>query len=266
MPSTRTWLVVLASLIGLVIACGITLSLLFSRAEAAGRLPSLSVVMPLRILAMLGIAAAIACVAPLMVRSFIGGQRRVGNANEPRVAWVAQHEAGVVGGLWLVWAAGLVVALPAFIGEMKRAGFTSLVPPADEVTPLAPGLTSTVTTPAAGTSEHTALLTAIRARLGSTSRFKVDHVRAAGTWAFLRATEVVPLDGGEEQETDLTVAALLSTNPQGTWQVIEIWTLPGDARLPMAEFRRRLGIFQMSAGLPWALFPDDIRPDTAGVR
>ncbi len=147
MPSTRTWLVVLASLIGLVIACGGALTLLFSRAEASGGLPSLSVVMPLRILAMVAIAAAIACVPPLMMRSFVGAQRRIGNRDEPRVAWVAQHETGVVGGLWLVWGAGLLVALPALVGEMRRAGFTSLVPPADQVAPLAPGLTATVTTP-----------------------------------------------------------------------------------------------------------------------
>jgi hypothetical protein len=67
-------------------------------------------------------------------------------------------------------------------------------------------------------------------------------------------------------DADLTVAALLSTDARGTWEVIEIWTLPGEARLPMTEFRRRLGVFQVTAGLPWALFPDDIRPDTAGVR
>ena len=266
MPSTRTWLVVLAALVGLVAASGATLGVLFTRAEAAGGLPSLSVVMPLRILAMLGIAAAIACVPPLMVRSFLGAQRRIGMADEPRVAWVARHEAQVVGGLWLVWGAGLLVALPAFVGEMKRAGFTSLVPPADEVVPLAPGVTPTVTTPAAGSPERAALLDAVRARLGTSSRFEVDHVRAAGTWAFLRATEVVPLDGGEEQETDLTVAALLSRSPAGDWQVNEMWTLPGDARLPMAEFRRRLGVYQVAGGLPWALFPDDVRPDTVGVR
>jgi len=204
-----------------------------------------------------------------MIRTFVGGQRRIGMGEEPRVAWVAQHEARVVGGMWLLWGTGLVIALPALVGEMKRAGFTSLVPPADEVAPIAPGVTSTVATPAAGTPERTAILDAVRARLGTTSRFRVDHVRTAGTWAFLRATEVVPLDDGE-QETDLTVAALLSTSfgtgPGGAWQVIEIWTLPGDGRLPMAEFRRRLGVYQAGGGLPWALFPDDVRPDTAGVR
>ena len=76
----------------------------------------------------------------------------------------------------------------------------------------------------------------------------------------------MPLEGGEQQETDLTVAALLSTGPAGAWQVVEVWTLPDDARLPLAEFRRRLGVFQAAGGLPWALFPDDLRPDTSGVR
>ena len=197
MPSTRTWLVVLASLVGVVIASGVALDALFSRAAAAGGLPSLSIVMPLRITAVVAIAAAVACVPPLMVRSFVGGQRRIGNADEPRVVWVAQHEAGVLGALWLVWGAGLAIAMPALVGEMKRAGFTSLVPPADEVAPVAPGVVSTVSAPAAGTPERTALLDAVRARLGTESRFEVDHVRTAGTWAFLRATEVVPLEGGE---------------------------------------------------------------------
>jgi hypothetical protein len=60
----------------------------FSRAEAAGRLPVLPIVMALRIAAMLSIAAAIACVPPLMVRSFVNGQRGFGNAAEPRVSWM----------------------------------------------------------------------------------------------------------------------------------------------------------------------------------
>ncbi|MDF1505201.1 hypothetical protein [Roseisolibacter sp. H3M3-2] len=260
MPSTRTWLVVLASLVGVVVACGVALSVLFARAEAAGGLPSLSAVMPLRVVAVLGIAAAIACVPPLMVRSFVGGQRRAGNADAARVAWVARHEAGVVGALWLVWGAGLLVALPSLLGEMKRAGFTSLVPPADAAAPVAPGVTATVTTPGDPSATRAALLDAVRARLGVDTHFRVDHVRAAGTWAFLRATEVVPLDGGEQQETDLTVAALLSTDAAGAWQVVELWSLPDDQRLPMPEFLRRLGAYQAAAGLPAALFPDDLRP------
>jgi hypothetical protein len=266
MPSTRTWLVVLASLLGVVLAAAGALHLLFARAAAGGAMPSLSVVMPLRIAAVAAIAAAIACVPPLAVRSFVGGQRRIGRGDAPRVAWVTRHEAGLVGAVWLVWLAGLAAGLPALVGEMRRAGFTSLAPPADEPAPVAPGVTTSVTVPAAGTRARTALLDAVRARLGTASRFRVDHVRAAGTWAFVRATEVVPLDGDEEQETDLTVAALLSTSGDGAWQVVEIWTLVDDARLPMAEFRRRLGVYQAAGGLPPALFPDDLRPDAAGPR
>jgi hypothetical protein len=116
-----------------------------------------------------------------------------------------------------------------------------------------------VTTPAQGSKQRSALLAAVRLRLKTSSRFKVDHVRVAGRWAFLRATEIVPLDGGEQQETDLSVAALLEQPAtSATWRVVEIWTLPGASEHPLESFKRRVHERLRVERLPTALLPDDL--------
>lgn len=123
----------------------------------------------------------------------------------------------------------------------------------------APGAATRPTAPAAGSPQRTAILSAVRRRLKTSSRFKVDHVRVAGRWAFIRATEVVPLDGEELQETDLSVAALLE-QPAGTtsWRVAEYWTLPTEGERPLAEFKRRVRERLRVERLPSALLPDDL--------
>jgi hypothetical protein len=116
-----------------------------------------------------------------------------------------------------------------------------------------------ITTPGVGSEERAMLLAAVRRQLKTSSRFKVDHVRVAGRWAFLRATEIVPLDGNEQQETDLSVAALLQ-RPDGStdWRVAEYWTLPGESEHPLADFKRRVHERLRVELLPTALLPDDL--------
>ena len=117
------------------------------------------------------------------------------------------------------------------------------------------------TTPGPGSSQRTALLDALRRQLKSTSRFKVDHVRVAGRWAFVRATEVVPLDGNELQETDLSIAALLEQpagSPAGGWRVADYWTLPGESERPLAAFTRRVRERVRVEGLPTGFLPGDL--------
>jgi hypothetical protein len=116
-----------------------------------------------------------------------------------------------------------------------------------------------VTTPAAGSPARTGILAAVRRQLATSSRFKVDHVRVAGRWAFVRATEVVPLDGGEQQETDLSVAALLE-QPAGSprWIVREYWTLPSEDERPLATFRRRVHERLRAERIPSSMIPDDL--------
>jgi hypothetical protein len=118
-----------------------------------------------------------------------------------------------------------------------------------------------VVTPGPGSPERTAILDALRMRLKTTSRFKVDHIRTAGEWAFIRATETVQLEGDEQQETDLTVAALLEkpkASTTGWWRIADMWTLPENDTKPLADFARRVRQRVTAERLPTALLPDDL--------
>jgi len=118
-----------------------------------------------------------------------------------------------------------------------------------------------VTIPGRGSPQRSAILSSIRRQLSTSAQFRVDHIRIAGPFAFVRATEVDALDRGELQETDFTVAALLqlSTTPAtSAWRLLDYWTLPGERERPLADFRRRLHALQRAKRLPAALFPDDL--------
>lgn len=137
--------------------------------------------------------------------------------------------------------------------------------PADRTPPPAatrPADTSVVRRPAAGSAERAALMNAVRAAVQTTSRFRVHDMRVAGAWAFVHATEVVELDGGELQETDLTAMALLQRangTPTGQWTVVELWTLPDEERRSHADFGRVVRERQRGAGFPAGLLPDELR-------
>lgn len=105
------------------------------------------------------------------------------------------------------------------------------------------------------------ILDALRQRLNMQTRFKVDHIRMAGVWAFVRATEVVELDKGELQETDLTVSALLELPKADPtkFRVVEVWTLPDEQTHPFTEFIRKVRERVRRERLPVALLPEDFR-------
>lgn len=113
--------------------------------------------------------------------------------------------------------------------------------------------------PPAGSAERTAILDRLRQRLGTRARFQVHALRVASSWAFVHATEVVPLEHGEVQETDLTAMALLERRGAARWTVVELWTLPTDERRSHADFLRAVGRRQRSAGFPEELVPEDVR-------
>jgi hypothetical protein len=113
-----------------------------------------------------------------------------------------------------------------------------------------------VDSPPAGSMMHELVLNAVRRELGITSTLQADHLRTWGPWAFVRANEVLRV-GGERQETDLTVLALLARRRQ-RWYVVDSWTLPGDAQRPYAEFVRRVRKAQNAGHLPDELFPADL--------
>ncbi len=113
------------------------------------------------------------------------------------------------------------------------------------------------TTPPPGSPQRAALLDAVRAALGlnpRASRFKVSHLRSAGNWAYFEGNEVVPLDGREWQETDLTVKALLA-HGKGGWRVSLKWTLPGDDTHPLRRFERQLADKRDQDKIPEGIFP-----------
>ncbi|MGO9061806.1 MAG: hypothetical protein ACLQU2_31215 [Candidatus Binataceae bacterium] len=56
---------------------------------------------------------------PTMVKLFLAGQATIGNAGKGPIKFLDRHQVGVIWGFWIVWGAGLAIALPTMI----RAGF-----------------------------------------------------------------------------------------------------------------------------------------------
>jgi len=115
-----------------------------------------------------------------------------------------------------------------------------------------------VRTPGAGSAARTAILDAVRKRVGVTSKFKVGHVRATDRWAFVRCVEVIA-DGEQLQETDLDIAALLERKGSAgapRWEVVELWSLSTDSEKPYTPFARRVRERARNARIPTALFPE----------
>lgn len=54
-----------------------------------------------------------------MVKIFLAGQASIGNAEKGPIRFIEAHQVGVIWGFWLLWVAGLAVALPT----MVRTGF-----------------------------------------------------------------------------------------------------------------------------------------------
>lgn len=117
-------------------------------------------------------------------------------------------------------------------------------------------------TPAQGSPERKALLDAVRARLKIKSQFKVNHLKAGGEWAYFDGGEVVDAGGGELQETDLSVRALLARKKTAAgkhvWAVVEIWTLPTNDQLSSDAFAARLRRRRGASNIPASIFPPDL--------
>jgi hypothetical protein len=237
-----------------------------------GRTPA-----PLRWLGIACIVGLFLSAPALMIKSFVAGQRRVGNADLAMVRAAQRNEVALVVGSWVLMGAALALAWPTIKRDIAAgrqsdampaaAGATSadlaavMAPPPSSVPESESRADDPVVTPAAGSPERAAILDALRTRLKTKSRFKVDHIRTSGGWAFVRATEIVELEGNEQQETDLTVAALLELpkgSTTGWWRIADYWTLPGNDQRPLAEFGRRVKQRLAAERLPRALLPGDL--------
>ena len=231
---------------------------------------------PLRWLGIACIVGIFLSVPALMIKSFVAGQRRIGNGELPMVRGVERNQASLIIGSWMLIGAALAMAWPTIrrdlAAERRANAMTASViasaadvaamsaPPPSPVPESESRVDDPVVTPAAGSPERSAILDALRTRLKTKSRFKVDHLKLAGDWAFVRATEIVQLEGNEEQETDLTVAALLE-RPRGSttgwWRIADIWTLPDNDAKPLSDFSRRVRQRIAAERLPVALLPED---------
>lgn len=233
------------------------------------------------------LAGIFACIPPLVIKLFVAAQLRIGNGAQPMVQTLQQHQTGITFGVWSLIVVALVMALPRIRADIAADNVAALsaaaaasAPAADSTMGIStnplPGDalpvgttaadttradTTPVLTPGAGSKTRTAILDALRYRLKMNGRFRVDHIRTYNSWAFVRATEVVELDKGELQETDLTVSALLELPANSTiaaWRIVELWTLPDNDKLSMADFMRGVRAKQRTNHLPNALFPDDL--------
>ena len=262
MGSTRMWIL-------LFVAQLVTLGLLAALGPAASATPAL------RYIGIVCIAGIFACVPPIMVKLFVAGQIRIGNGELAMVRSLQRHETMVIIAVWAMIAAALAMAMPQILSDIRAEREANDLAAAYAVAPIAapsasaaaaspPPEQQSVSTPGPGSPERTAILDALRKRLKTTSRFKIDHIRIASSWAFVRATEVVELEKGELQETDFTVSALLELpkgSTTGWWRIADMWTLPGEREQPLAEFTRRVRSRQRAERLPNALFPDDLLAD-----
>ena len=208
----------------------------------------------------------------------------------PLIGWLlieyGPERSVVFAAYWLVMSIAFAVAMPLFRRRRSLAmaatlgGLTAIVVTAVVFVGLLFGFTararaatpldsrelrtewlqpqdSAVRTPAAGSAMRTAILDAVRAKVGVRSRFKVSHVRTTDRWAFIRCVEVVN-DGEQLQETDLDVAALLERQPGAKgagWKVAELWALSEDQERPYAAFARRVRDRARTNRIPGALFP-----------
>jgi len=238
-----------------------------------GRTPA-----PLRWLGIACIVGIFLSAPVVMIKSFVAGQRRVGNAELGMVRGVQRNEVALIAGSWVLMGAALAMAWPTIRRDIAAERRANAMPTGTGATagdveaamsaPLAYAVPESasraddpVVEPAAGSPERAAILDALRTRLKTKSRFRVDHIRMSGEWAFVRATEVVELDGNEEQETDLTVAALLE-KPKGSttgwWRIADYWTLPDNDAKPLPEFTQRVKQRISAERLPKTLLPEDL--------
>ncbi|MEO8294893.1 MAG: hypothetical protein ABI613_05195 [Gemmatimonadota bacterium] len=113
-----------------------------------------------------------------------------------------------------------------------------------------------IATPAVGSAARRAILSTIRSHLGVESKFQVQHLKTSSRWAYIRASEIVD-DSASQQETKLSIATLLERGANG-WNVVELWSLPGEEYFSFAEFTRVIRERQTRDHIPAALFPPEL--------
>jgi hypothetical protein len=107
----RYWLLLCGGNLAALVVLSIIGNTLESRGVSIDRWP----VIPrtaLRGFGLLALVGFVVSVPPTMMKLFIAGQLKIGNADHPMVGFLQRHETGVVRGVWIVWLAGTLIALP----------------------------------------------------------------------------------------------------------------------------------------------------------
>ena len=147
--------------------------------------------------------------------------------------------------LRVAWVVVAALALLAGIAFSAVAAFAQSAPAA-------------ASEPAAGSPARKAILNAVRGALmiaaTGESRFKVFHLKTAGSWAYFEGNEIVHAGGAEWQETDLTAQALLQQEG-GAWRVRALWSLPTNESHSLQAFQRQVTELRQRSRIPAAIFP-----------
>src|SRR5688572_25764776 len=167
MGSTRFWLILL---LGQIAVLAVLAALGESRTTA-----------PLRWLGIVCIVGIFLSAPALMIRSFVAGQRRIGNGGLSMVRGVERNEVGLIVGSWILMGAAFAMAWPTIrrdiAAEHRANAMTTPVetsaadvaatsaPPPSPVPESESRVDDPVVTPAAGSPERAAILDALRTRL-----------------------------------------------------------------------------------------------------
>ena len=208
-------------------------------------------------------------IPPLVVKAFVAAQIRIGNGDVALVRGLSQHEVAVVLGVWLMIAAALWMALPQIQKDIREEQAAAAIGNGDALATDTLAYTVAgserrpevhVATPSADSPQYAAIIDALRPRLKSGGSFRVDHIRVASNWAFVRATETVATAGGAAHATDNSIAALLelpAASTSGWWRIAELWTSVSDSTAPIGDFTPRVKRRLRAEGLPVSMLPND---------
>jgi hypothetical protein len=113
MMAVRTWGIMAAASVVMMVATAVVGSILEARGSAS---PSVKIaVIVSGVSAFVVLAAAI---PPLALRAFLAGQVAIGNGEYPLVTLLVRHEASIVRAFWVLMAAGMAIALPVILREL----------------------------------------------------------------------------------------------------------------------------------------------------
>jgi hypothetical protein len=112
MFSLRTHALISGGLLGFIILMAIVGNAL--QASATIKDPG-ALQTPARIVFFTAFLAFAFSLIPTMVKAFVAGQAAIGNAEKVPIRFIEAHQAGVIWGFWILWIAGIAVALPTMI-------------------------------------------------------------------------------------------------------------------------------------------------------